>query len=150
MPTGHLRKNTLVMRLLSALTMALSIATHAAEAPTTFDGQWDATLICPPHNEDDDAKGYTHRFPAEIRNGYIKGVYGTEGQPGWHTLSGPLAPDGSAMLKLDGIVSRPDYAINKAWAGKAYTYRVRARFEANSGSGQRMGQRKCELQFVRR
>ena len=145
-----MRIGTLITAAASALA-ALGLATaQAAEAPTAFDGQWDATLICPPHNEDDDAKGYTHRFPAEIRNGFIKGVYGTEGQPGWHTLSGPIAPDGSAMLKLDGIVSRPDYAINQAWSGKAYTYRVRARFEANSGSGQRLGQRKCDFVFARR
>ena len=93
---------------------------RAAEAPTTFDGQWDATLFCPPHNEDDDAKGYTHRFPAEIRNGFIKGVYGTEGQPGWHTLSGPIAPDGSAMLKLDGSRWLGEVQIHGSRAGQQH------------------------------
>jgi hypothetical protein len=114
-----------------------------------FDGRWNVTLTCPPHNEDDDAKGYVHRFPAEVKAGEFRGTHATEGQPGWHLLTGTIAADGTANLKLEGIVNNPDYAINNAFRGKPYTYRVRARFESSVGTGQRIGKRKCDFQFNR-
>lgn len=124
--------------------------TASAAEVTIFDGLWNVTLSCPPHNEeDDDAKGYVHRFPAEIKGGEFRGTHATEGQPGWHLLTGTIAPDGSAMLRLEGIVNNPNYAVNKASRGKPYAYRVRAKFESSSGSGQRIGRRKCDFQFKR-
>lgn len=68
----------------------------AGNAATPFNGQWQVVLICPPHHEDDDgAKGYVHRFPAEIKDSIIRGLYGTEGQPSYHLLTGTIAPDGN-------------------------------------------------------
>jgi hypothetical protein len=140
---------------LSAFALASMAAMHArAQSPpenaSPFDGQWDVTLTCPAHHEDDDAKGYVHRFPAEVKGGFLRGVHGTEGQPSWHLLSGSIAPDGAAALTLDGIVNNPAYAINNAQRGKPYTYRVRAQFEPSSGVGQRVGRRKCDFDFKRR
>lgn len=80
----------------------------------------------------------------------MRGTYGTEDQPGWHLLTGSIAPQGKASLKLDGIVSNADYAVNGAQRGKAYSYRVRAQFEGTSGTGQRVGKRKCDFLFKRR
>ena len=133
----------------AALAVAVGPAPAVAADATPFDGAWNVTLTCPPHNEDEDAKGYVHRFAGEVRNGEFRATHATEGEPGWHFLSGTIAPDGSAMLKLDGIVNNPDYAVNKAFRGKPYSYRVRARFEASGGSGQRVGKRKCDFQFKR-
>jgi len=99
---------------------------------------------------DDDAKGYVQHFQAEIKDGILRGTHGTEGQPSWHLLTGTVPPDGNAMLRLDGIVKNADYAVNHAERGKSYTYRVRAKFEQSSGSGQRVGKRKCEFRFKRR
>lgn len=114
-----------------------------------FDGKWEVTLSCPPHHDDDDAKGYVHRFPAEVKGGALRGVHGTEGQPSWHLLVGNIAPNGAAALTLDGIVNNPAYSINNAQRGKPYTYRVRAQFESSSGIGQRVGKRKCDFGFKR-
>ncbi|MET0540435.1 MAG: hypothetical protein ABWZ88_01645 [Variovorax sp.] len=124
----------------------------AADAPgTPFDGAWTVMLRCPPHDEgDDDAKGYVHEFPAEIRQGVFRGVHGTEGQPSWHLLTGTVPADGVTTLKLEGIVSNPAYAINGAARGKAYSYRVRARFGADGGTGERLGKRRCDFLFRRR
>lgn len=124
-------------------------AASSAGAPTPFDGKWNVTLTCPPHPDDDDTKGYTHRFPGEVVNGEMRATHGTEGEPGWHFLRGPIKPDGSAVLRLDGIVNNERDAINKAQRGKLYTYRVKAQFEATSGSGQRLTGRVCEFRFAR-
>ncbi|MEJ8857571.1 hypothetical protein WKW79_23570 [Variovorax robiniae] len=107
-------------------------------------------MRCPAHNaDDDDAKGYTHRFPAEIRKSRLDGTHGAEGEPGWHHLHGKINEDGSATLRLDGIVNNPKYAINDAQRGKEYSYRVKASFEPTSGVGQRLTGRVCEFQFAR-
>lgn len=139
---------------LTALSAGLFAAAASAQSPTpnnaAFDGKWSVVLTCPPQNEDDDgAKGYVHRWSVEVKGGIMHGTYGTEGEPSYHLLSGIIAPDGKADLKLDGIVSRPDYAINNAWRGKPYTYRVRAKFEGEHGTGVRAGRRKCEFAFAK-
>lgn len=122
----------------------------AAEETSSFDGRWDVTLTCPPHNEDEDAKGYVHRFPVDVKGAALRGTHGTEGEPGWHLLAGDIAPDGRAALRLDGIVNDPDYAVGHAFRGKRYSYRVRARFEGDSGRGQRIGKRQCDFRFQRK
>lgn len=121
-----------------------------AEPASPFDGKWDATLTCPPHHEDEDAKGYVHRFPVEVRNAVVRGVHGAEGEPGWHLLTGTIAKDGNAALSLEGIVNHPDHSVNNAYRGKSYSYRVRATFEPSVGTGQRVGKRKCSFRFDRR
>jgi hypothetical protein len=129
----------------------LLCATAGATAQTgRFDGAWNVTMTCPPHNAaDDDAKGYTHRFPAEVQDRRIQGTHGKEGEPGWHFLHGKINEDGSATLRLDGIVNNPKYAINDAERGKAYSYRIKAQFDERSGLGQRLTGRTCEFQFSR-
>lgn len=123
-------------------------AAHAQAQP--WDGAWTVTLTCPPHSDaDDDAKGYTHRFPATVRDGELDAVHGREGEPGWHHLHGRIRRDGSAGLRLDGIVNNPRYAINDAPRGKAYSYRVKAQFGADAGSGERLTGRACAFAFSR-
>jgi len=139
------------MRTLHCLLATVIVIGHAAALaqPSNFDGAWNVTLTCPPHNEDDEAKGYTHRFPGQVTNGQLRAVHGVEGEPGWHLLTGTIAPDGSATLRLEGIVNNPDHAINHAQRGKAYKYRVKALFEQSSGSGQRLTGRLCQFRFSR-
>ncbi len=140
------------MRLLARAAAAAALAAgFAAQAePSAFDGAWNVTLICPPHNaEDDDAKGYTHRFPATVEGGVLRGTHGSDGEPGWHDLHGRIGANGDASLRLDGIVSNPKYAINGAQRGKPYTYRVKAHFDERIGTGQRLTGRACELRFTR-
>ena len=116
---------------------------------TTFDGNWNVTLTCPPTSEKEGAKGYTLRFPAEVKNGHLLGQYGKEGELGWQRLQGQVAADGSAQLTLDGIVGNTEYAIGRSPTGKAFHYQVRAKFEGAAGSGQRTSGRVCEFRFVR-
>ena len=64
-------------------------------------------------------------------------------------MHGKISEDGSATLRLDGIVNNPKYAINDAQRGKEYSYRVKASFEPASGVGQRLTGRACDFQFTR-
>ncbi|KQP18416.1 hypothetical protein ASF43_11470 [Pseudorhodoferax sp. Leaf267] len=131
--------------------VACLVGPAAAQAQeTVFDGAWSVVMTCPAHNAaDDDAKGYTHRFPAEIQNGRMRATHGKPGEPGWHYLHGKINLDGSAVLRLDGIVSNAKYAIHDAERGKEYTYRVKAQLQPNSGVGQRLTGRVCEFAFSR-
>ena len=137
-----------------ALRIALAAAAVAGPAlagaqATSFDGAWNVTLACPPHSSDDDAKGYTHRFPGEVTNGQMRAVHGAEGEPGWHLVTGRIAPDGSATLQVDGVVNNEKYAINNAQRGKAYKYKVKAQFDTTRGSGERLTGRVCHFTFSR-
>ena len=117
---------------------------------SSFDGPWNVVLTCPPHNEeDDDAKGYTHRFSGTVVNGELSATHGQDGEPGWHLLHGRIKPNGDASLRLEGIVNNPRHAINGAQRGKVYSYRVKAHFEPKSGSGQRVTGRDCSFVFSR-
>ena len=137
------------LRVVAAAALAAGFTSAAAE-PSAFDGAWSVTLICPPHkDEDDDAKGYTQRFPATVEGGMLHGTHGSGGEPGWHDLHGRIRADGDASLRLDGIVSNAKYAINGAQRGKPYSYRVKAHFDERSGTGQRLTGRACELKFTR-
>ncbi len=122
---------------------------RAATEAAPFDGPWKVTLTCPPHDDDEDAKGYVHYFPAEVKANEFRGTHAIEGEPGWHLLTGTIAPDGNANLTLQGIVNNPNYAVNHAFRGKPYSYRVKARFEPSSGSGRRIGKRRCDFDFKR-
>ena len=124
-------------------------AAAAAADNTAFDGSWSVTLTCPQFNEDDEARGYTHHFVANVKDGELRGMRGTEGEPGWHLLTGRIGADGRAKLKFDGIVNNPAYAVNDAKRGKPYVYFVRAKFEDSRGEGVRIGKRKCDFTFAR-
>lgn len=133
-----------------AAALCAAAAAAAPSQPSRFDGAWSVTMTCPPHNgADDDAKGYTHRFAAQVQDGRLRGTHGTQGEPGWHFLHGRINDDGSATLRLEGIVNNADYAINNAARGKPYSYRIKALFEGDSGSGQRITGRVCDFAFAR-
>ncbi len=132
--------------LFAAIVLAHSLSLAQS---TQFDGKWNVTLTCPPANDADGTKGYTHMFPAQVKEGQLLGIYGKEGDLGSQRLSGQIAADGSAELRLDGIVSNPDYAIGKSQKGKAFTYKVRTKFDQSTGIGQRTSGRVCEFRFVR-
>ncbi len=56
-------KSTIPRVFVAAVLMGQHLVTPAADADTSpFDGMWSVTLTCPPHNEDEDAKGYFHQF----------------------------------------------------------------------------------------
>jgi hypothetical protein len=122
----------------------------AAENALRFDGSWNVTLDCPPHNDGDSlAVGYTHRFPGEVTNGQLRAVHGSEGEPNWHLLSGTIAENGDAKLLFEGIVGDLG-GMNGAKPGRPYRYSVQAHFESLSGTGDRLTGRICRFEFMRK
>ncbi len=134
---------------LPAISLLLASAPAWAQA-SRFDGAWAVDMVCPAHrSNDDDAKGYHHAFPAQVVNGELRGQHRTDGEPGYHLLMGKIRADGSATLRLDGIVNNPNYAINNAPMGKKYSYAVKAMFDDKKGEGRRLSGRTCEFTFTR-
>ena len=146
---SRLRDSARGLVALAVLTYALCFCAPVQAQATPFDGKWNVTHHCPPQEGVEGAKGYTHYYTATVSNGELIGVHGKEGEPGWHELRGPIGPDGTATLRLRGIVSNPNYAANQAPRGKAYAYRISAKFEESTGTGQRNTARSCEFRFSR-
>jgi hypothetical protein len=135
------------MRLLLAF-LLLGLAAEAGAQPATrFDGTWDVTIICA---EAGSARGYTLRFPAEVRGGTLSGGQEAQGPGGSLRLEGPIQPDGSAVLAASGVVGRSEVAAGRVPPGSPYRYRVEARFADRSGTGRRVGGRSCDFSFSRR
>lgn len=131
--------------------LCLTLGATAQPAPSSaFDGAWRVNMTCLPYSaRDDDAKPYKHEYPATVKGGVFEGTYGVPGEPGVNHLHGSIADDGSARLKLEGIVRRPEYAVNNPEIGKPYSYRVDASFSGNAGTGRRVGKRACDFRFAR-
>jgi hypothetical protein len=88
-------------------------------------------------------------FLAQVRDGVLRGDYGTEGAPGSLRLQGEILPDGSARLDAKGLTGDPRFNLQGAPRGVPYGYQVAARFEGTRGTGRRMQVRPCDLTFVK-
>ena len=119
----------------------------AAQSPQSFDGNRMTTVACGPTA--DGTRGYNLNFWAQVANGMLRGMYGTEGQPPWLRLEGPIAPGGTAMLIAQGQSGDPDYAVGRVRTGTRVSYRVQAQFAGSQGSDKRLDNRPCDLTFVR-
>ncbi len=121
-------------------------------ASEKFDGTWNTKVSCPPKGN---TAGFTWNFDSLIQNGNLRGVKGTEGQPGGFVLSGKVADDGSAKLSGDGIINSRQYARGLfAHKGEEYTWDVKAQFKETEGTGLRneglgIVGRPCTFEFVK-
>jgi hypothetical protein len=132
---------------LLAVILGLLSTGASAQGSGSFDGNWMTTVACGPTA--DGTRGYTLSFWAQVANSMLRGMYGTEGQPPWLRLEGPIGPDGSAMLIAQGQSGDPDYAVGRVRTGTRVNYRVQAQFTGSRGSGRRLDNRPCDLTFVR-
>ena len=70
------------------------------------------------------------------QQGNLRGVRGTQGQPGYFVLDGRIADDGSAKLNGNGIINSRQYARGIfAHKGESYTWDVKAQFKDTDGTG---------------
>jgi hypothetical protein len=116
-----------------------------AAATGRYDGAWDATLSCP--KSPDGAKAFSFEFDVQVRDDVLHGERGTEGEPGWMQLDGPIKDDGSAALIAEGITNLSEYAITHAQKGTYYKHAVSAQFGDTHGTGSWITIRTCDFTF---
>ena len=109
-----------------------------ASGAATFDGNWTAQLVCP--DTPGMALGYTWQLVGAIAGGSLKLQHGTVDTPNSGTLHGPIAPDGTARLSMDGVTGDAAYIAKKrVSSGAVYHYDIDARFQDRTGTGIRLG-----------
>jgi hypothetical protein len=121
-------------------------------ATERFDGNWHTKLACPAKGK---TEGYTWVFSGVIQNSIYHGERGTAGEPGYFSLDGKIANDGSAKLTGSGIVKSREYARGVfAHSGEEYSWDIKAQFKDTEGSGTRneglgIVGRPCTVDFTR-
>ena len=114
-------------------------------AAEPFDGTWRAVVVCA---DVGDVKGYTWRFPVTVRAGQLLGRYVNPSDPqNSGTLSGKIGQSGTALLSMRGQTGKPEYSLAHIAAHRSFDYTANVQFDGASGSGQRIGQRPCDLSF---
>jgi hypothetical protein len=117
----------------SSLACAIILLPGTSIADEHFDGSWLTKLTCPPKGN---TEGYTWQFVSVIQNNTLHGERGTVDQPGYFTLDGKIAENGSAKLSANGIVYSRKYARSVfAHQGADYSYEVKAQFQETQGTG---------------
>jgi len=62
-------------------------------------------------------------------------------------MDGVVQPNGTAELTVTGYTGNPDYTVGAVSTGTPYSYRLRGKFTASSGSAMRIDLRPCEANF---
>ena len=120
----------------------------AVASAARFDGAWNVTVDCA--STPDGALGYRFDFVARVKDGFLRGDHGVEGNSGWLRLEGTIQPDGSSKLEARGLTGDPKTSINGVARGLPLGYHVAAQFDASSGTGKRLELRPCNLHFAKR
>ena len=82
-----------------------------------------------------------------MKDGFLRGIHGTEGIPDSRRIEGQIRPDGSATLDAKGLTGDPKYSVKRTQKGSPYAYHVAAHFEGSRGTGSRIELRPCDLRF---
>lgn len=127
-----MRKPVTLLVLCVPALCALLLSSTACPAQH-FDGSWSTKLTCPPKGN---TEGYTWQFVSVIQNNTLHGERGAADQPGYYTLDGKIADNGTAKLSANGIVASRQYARGVfAHKGESYGYDVKAQFQETTGTG---------------
>jgi hypothetical protein len=133
------------MLLLAAGMLAVSPA--ATLAGENFDGKWMTTVSCEAAR---DALGYSFRFVSEVKDGRLRGLRGTEGQPSSLLIEGKIDADGKAKLYATGRTGSKEYVPGRDTPrGSEYSYNIEAQFNGTTGTGRRVEGRACSFEFAK-
>jgi hypothetical protein len=137
------RRKLISTRLLAVL--AVLILPSVTLAGESFDGKWLTTISCENFR---DALGYSYRFDSEVKEGNLRGLHGTEGQPGSLLIEGKIDADGGAKLYAVGRTGSKEYVPGRDTPrGTEYSYNIDAHFKGAKGTGTRVEGRPCSFQF---
>ena len=129
-----------VLAVLSVLILPL-----VSRAGESFDGKWLTTVSC---ENARDALGYSFRFVSEVKDGKLRGLHGTEGQPSSLLIEGKIDADGAAKLYATGRTGSKEYVPGRDTPrGTEYSYSIEAQFKGAKGTGTRIEGRPCSFQF---
>jgi hypothetical protein len=146
----RLRPFTFVAFFSTAVSLPAIAQPSGANASGRFDGDWAVTMTCPNNTEKSAARGYKRQFPAQVKNGVLRGEIGVADSAGWLRIEGPIGADGNARLDARGRTGDPDYAAAHPPPSSPYSFHIEARFDGAHGSGRRLEQRACDFVFERR
>jgi hypothetical protein len=124
---------------------ALLILPGGLLAGESYDGKWLTTVSCESAR---DALGYSFRFVSEVKDGNLRGLHGTEGQPSSLLIEGKIDADGAAKLYATGRTGSKEYVPGRDTPrGTEYSYSIEAHFKGAKGTGKRVEGRPCSFQF---
>jgi hypothetical protein len=133
--------------ILSALVLLVLPNLFFASDTQRFDGKWLTTVSCPAAR---DALGYSYQFISTVKNGVLRGLHGTEGEPGSLEIDGTIPPDGNASLYAKGRTGSKEYVPGRDTPrGTEYGYNIEAHFDGSTGTGKRLEGRPCSLKFAK-
>jgi hypothetical protein len=113
-----------------------------------YDGKWQTTVTCEALRG---ALGFSYRFESLVKDGHLRGLRGTEGQPSYLLVEGDIAADGSARLYAKGMTGSKEYVPGRdTQPGTDFGYHVKAQFEEKKGTGTREEGRACSYEFERK
>lgn len=139
------RKNKIGSAALTLLILTLLILPGVSLAGENFDGKWLTTVSC---ENARDALGYSFRFVSEVKDGKLRGLHGTEGEPSSLLIEGKIEADGSAKLYATGRTGSKEYVPGRDTPrGTEYSYSIDAHFKGAKGTGTRVEGRPCAFQF---
>jgi len=141
---GHAMRNA--TGLLAAI--VLMIFPRVSTAAEPFDGKWLTTVSCSAAR---DALGYSFRFVSEVKDGNLRGLHGTEGEPSSLLIEGKVSADGTGMLYATGRTGSKEYVPGRDTPrGTEYSYNIEAHFKGTTGTGTRVEGRPCSFRFEKK
>jgi hypothetical protein len=110
-----------------------------------FDGQWLTTVSCEPSRG---ALGFSYQFTSVVTHGYFDGLHGTDGQPGFLHIKGPIFDDGTGKLYANGMTGSKEFVPGTDTPrGTEFGYHINSHFDKHHGEGTRVEGRACSLEF---
>jgi len=110
-----------------------------------FDGQWLTTVSC---DASRGALGFSYQFVSVVKYGQFDGLHGTEGQPGFLRIKGPIFDDGTGRLYANGMTGSKEYVPGTDTPrGTEFGYHINSHFDKRHGEGTRVEGRPCTLEF---
>jgi hypothetical protein len=110
-----------------------------------FDGKWQTTVSCEGARG---ALGYSYRFVSEVKDGNLRGLHGTEGEPSSLLIEGKIDAEGTGKLYATGRTGSKEYVPGRDTPrGTEYSYNIDAHFKDTTGTGTRVEGRPCSFQF---
>ena len=114
-------------------------------AAERFDGKWLTTVSC---DASRGALGYSFRFVSEVKDGNLRGLHGTEGQPSSLLIEGKIEDEGTGKLYATGRTGSKEYVPGRDTPrGTEYSYSIEAHLKGSSGTGARIEGRPCTFLF---